>query len=158
MTRRFTTAVILAVLLLAGCSATIPTDPDGTLDRVSGGTLRVGVSPNPPWTDLPDGPDGDPAGTEVALVEQFVESIDAEVEWVPGGEEDLIGRLERSELDLVIGGLTAKSPWSEKAALTYRYLETTGPEGEKQLQVMAAPMGENAFLVELEHFLLEAHR
>ncbi|WP_324650636.1 transporter substrate-binding domain-containing protein [Georgenia sp. H159] len=156
MTRSFTGAVAIALLTLVGCSATIPTDPDGTLDRVTGGTLRVGVSPSPPWTDLPDGPDGDPEGTEIRLVEDFAESIRADVEWVPGGEEDLIGRLERGELDLVVGGLTARSPWSEKAALTYRYTETTGPEGEKELHVMAAPMGENAFLVELEGFLLEA--
>src|SRR5690606_41265266 len=108
MTRRFTTAVILAVLLLAGCSATIPTDPDGTLDRVSGGTLRAAVSPNPPWTDLPDGPDGDPAGTELALVQQGAESIDAEGEWVPAGAEGRIGRPERSALDRGSGGLHAE--------------------------------------------------
>lgn len=141
---------------LTACSATFPSDPDGTLDRVSGGVLRVGVSPSPPWTDLPDGPDGEPAGTEVDLVEEFARTIDAEVQWAAGGEEELIGRLERGELDLVIGGLTARSPWSEKAALTYRYTETSGPDGEKALHVMAAPMGENAFLVELEGFLLEA--
>lgn len=149
-----------AVLLLAlgGCSVTIPTDPDGTLDRVTGGMLRVGVSPNPPWTDLPGGTGEDPEGTEVRLVEDFAQSIQAQVEWVPGGEEDLVGRLERGELDLVIGGLTARSPWAEKVAMTYRYAETTGPEGQKQLHVMAAPMGENAFLVELERFLLEGDR
>ena len=149
----------LALLLVAGgCSATIPTDPDGTLERVSGGTLRVGVSPNPPWTDLPGGPDAAPAGTEVELVEQFARSIDAEIVWVPGGEEDLVGQLEHSELDLLVGGLTARSPWSNKVALTYRYTSTTGPRGEKELHVMATPMGENAFLVELERFLLDQER
>jgi len=156
MTSRFVAAAAVLTVALAGCSTSFPADPEGTLERVTGGTLRVGISPNPPWTDLPDGPDGEPSGTEVRLVEDFAETIGAGITWVPGGEEDLIGRLERGELDLVIGGLTAKSPWSEKAALTYRYAETTGPEGEKELRVMAAPMGENAFLVELEGFLLEA--
>ena len=142
------------LLALSGCSATIPTDPSGTLDEVTDGTLLVGVSPNPPWTDLPGGREADPAGTEVELVEAFARSISAEIVWVPGGEEDLIGRLEHDELDLVIGGLTARSPWSDKAALTYRYTTSTGPRGETELRVMAAPMGENAFLVELERFLL----
>lgn len=134
---------------------TIPTDPDGTLDAVSDGILRVGVSPNPPWTDLPEGLEGQPTGSEVELVTEFARTIDAEIAWVGGGEEDLIGRLEHDELDLVIGGLTARSPWADKAAMTYRYTVTTGSHGEKQLHVMAAPMGENAFLVELERFLLD---
>jgi ABC-type amino acid transport substrate-binding protein len=155
MTRKFILSALAVLLATGGCSATVPTDPDGTLDRVSGGTLRVGVSPSPPWTDLPGGPEADPAGTEVELVERFAESIDADIVWVPGGEEDLIGQLEYDELDLVIGGLTAKSPWSSKVALTYRYTSTTGPRGEKELHVMAVPMGENAFLVELERFLLD---
>ena len=42
-----------------------------------------------------------------------------------GGEETLIGRLERGELDLVIGGLTADTPWVEQAAITKPYAETT---------------------------------
>ncbi|PYG00938.1 extracellular solute-binding protein, family 3 [Georgenia satyanarayanai] len=153
MRRAISCLALLATL--TACSATIPTDPDGTLDRVTGGILRVGVSPSPPWTDLPDGPGGEPAGTEVELVEDFARTIDAQVQWAAGGEEELIGQLERGELDLVIGGLSARSPWAEKAALTYRYTETTGPDGAKELHVMAAPMGENAFLVELEGFLLE---
>jgi len=152
---RRTIPTLVLLVALTACSATIPSDPDDTLDRVTGGILRVGVSPSPPWTDLPDGPDGEPAGTEVELVEEFASTIDSEVQWAAGGEEELIGQLERGELDLVIGGLTARSPWAEKAALTYRYTETTGPDGAKELHVMAAPMGENAFLVELEGFLLE---
>ncbi|KAE8763588.1 transporter substrate-binding domain-containing protein [Georgenia thermotolerans] len=146
-------AGLLLAGLAAGCSATIPSDPDGTLERVRGDVLRVGVSPNPPWT-IVTAADAPPAGTEAVLVEEFARSLDAEVEWTVGGEEALVGRLERGQLDLVVGGLTARSPWAEKAALTYRYTEAVGPEGEKELHVMAAPMGENAFLVELEHFLL----
>ncbi len=53
----------------------------------------------------------------------------------------------------MVGGLTAKTPWVEKAAITKPYLAEETPEG-KQDHVMAAPLGENAFLVELERFLL----
>ena len=146
-------AALLLAGLAAGCSATIPTDPDGTLERVRGGVLRVGVSPNPPWT-IVTSEEAPPEGTEAVLVQEFADSLGADVEWTVGGEEALVGELERGQLDLVVGGLTARSPWSQKAALTYRYTETVGAEGEKELHVMAAPMGENAFLVELEHFLL----
>ncbi|TRW43954.1 transporter substrate-binding domain-containing protein [Georgenia yuyongxinii] len=154
VTRHLLVAPVL-LLGLAGCAIDIPADPDGTLDRVTGGTLRVGVSPNPPWTDLPDGAEGKPAGTEVELVEEFAAAVEAEVVWVPGGEEDLVGQLEDGALDLVVGGLTATSPWSDKVALTYRYAVTEDEHGEEELRVMAAPMGENAFLTELEAFLLD---
>lgn len=115
----------------------------------------MGVSPNPPWTDqAPDLETPTPTGIEVSLLEEFAELLDADLEWTIGGEEALIKELELEELDLVIGGLTAKSPWSEHAALTYPFAESIGPDGEKEMHVMAAPMGENAFLVELERFLL----
>jgi ABC-type amino acid transport substrate-binding protein len=152
---RVVAAAVVLVALLTGCaSVTIPTDPDDTLTQVTGGTLRVGVSVNPPWTDFPDGTGSDPTGSEVTLVEEFARTLDAEVEWTAGSEEGLVGQLERGELDLVIGGLTAQAPWSEKAALTYRYTVVTGPDGSQELHVMAVPMGENAFLVALERFLL----
>ena len=149
--------VVTLAFALAGCAAGFPADPEGTLERVRGGELRVGVSPRPPWTVLPatDGADADPTGSEVTLAEAFAEHLDAEVTWIVGGEEELIGQLERSELDLVVGGLTAESPWQGKAALTYPYGTTTGPGGKPEKRVMAAPLGENAYLVELEAFLLE---
>ncbi|CAA9224129.1 MAG: hypothetical protein AVDCRST_MAG52-660, partial [uncultured Blastococcus sp.] len=60
-------AALLAVaLVLVGCgSVRVPVDPDGTLDRVSGGVLRVGVSPHEPWTTV--GTD-EPGGIEADLV------------------------------------------------------------------------------------------
>ena len=66
---RVTLLVTVVTALFAGCGVTIPTDPEGTLERVSGGTLRVGVSPNPPWTEVTQG--AEPTGTEVRLVEEF---------------------------------------------------------------------------------------
>jgi polar amino acid transport system substrate-binding protein len=139
-------------LLAAGCGLTIPADPDNTLERVTGSTIRVGVSPNPPWTDT--GGAGEPSGTEVDLVREFAGTRQAQVDWVVGGEEPLIAALERGELQLVIGGLTSETPWSEKAAISKPYAETRDPEGKRKKLVMAAPMGENEFLLALEKFLL----
>ena len=59
------------------------------------------------------------------------------------------------KLDLVVGGLTAKSPWASHAALTRPYVTVPGPGGAEEMHVMATPMGENAFLVTLETFLVE---
>jgi hypothetical protein len=141
----------IVLLMLFGCGLTIPADPDHTLDRVRGGVLRVGASPNEPWIIW--GAEREPTGREADLVRRFAQSIDARVEWTRGGEEALIDQMERGELDLVAGGLTAESPWMKKAALTKPYVAVPTPHGTEK-HVLAAPLGENAFLVALERFLL----
>jgi polar amino acid transport system substrate-binding protein len=214
-------AVALLAVLVAGCG--VPRDPESTLDRVRGGTLRAGITASEPWTTLDD---GRPGGVEVELVERFAGELGARVEWVDGSEADLIGALEVRELDLVVGGLTADTPWQSKAAITRSYATTrvvvavpasqplpddiagvrvavetgtdaagileektdaipvrvadvtqvtgsavaidewlladlglrdTGVHLTKTKHVMATPLGENAFLVRLERFLI-AHQ
>jgi polar amino acid transport system substrate-binding protein len=214
-------AVALLAVLVGGCG--VPRDPESTLDRVRGGTLRAGITASEPWTTLDD---GRPGGVEVELVERFASELGARVEWVDGSEADLIGALEVRELDLVVGGLTADTPWQSKAAITRSYATTrvvvavpasqplpddiaglrvavetgtdaaglleektdavpvrvpdvtkvtgsavaidewlladldlrdTGVHLSKTKHVMATPLGENAFLVRLERFLI-AHQ
>jgi polar amino acid transport system substrate-binding protein len=213
-------AVVVAVVL-AGCG--VPRDPEGTLDRVRGGTLRVGISQSEPWTRLVG---GRPSGVEVRLVERFAAELGATVRWVDGSEADVVAALEVRELDLVVAGLTADTPWQAKAAITRGYATTrvvvavpagqpvpedvaglrvavedgteaagilkektdavpvrvpdvaqvkdspvvvddwlldllglrdTGVHLHKSEHVMAAPLGENAFLARLERFLI-AHQ
>lgn len=148
-TRPFLAAVVGA-LLLTGCGAHIPTDPDGTLDAVRGGELRAGVSPSDGLIDL-DG--AEPAGDEAEAIRAFAETLDAEVSWTIGSEEALVRGLEDGELDLVAGGLTDQTPWVDKAGVTRGYREVTDAEGRRHLLVMLVPLGENAFLSELEAFL-----
>jgi polar amino acid transport system substrate-binding protein len=118
-----------AVLLLAG-ACDLPRDPETTLERVRGGTMRVGVSEHDPWVVL----EGDqPTGVEVELVKRFAETLDAEVEWVEGEVEELAGALHVGEIDLLIAGLTSSSKISSEGALTHPYLTTQ--------VVVAAPAG-----------------
>jgi polar amino acid transport system substrate-binding protein len=214
-------AVALLAVLAAGCG--VPRDPESTLATVRGGTLRAGITASDPWTTLEG---GRPGGVEVELVERFASELGATVEWVDGSEADLIGALEVRELDLVVGGLTADTPWQSKAAITRSYATTrvvvavpasqpppddiagvevaveagtdaaglleektdaipvrvpdvtqvrgsavaidewlladlglrdTGVHLSKTKHVMATPLGENAFLVRLERFLI-AHQ
>ena len=145
-------AAILLALLTTGCGS-FPADPEDTLERVTGGVLRVGVSPNPPHTEVRG--TAEPVGNEVVLVREFAATLPAEIEWTVGGEEMLILALEHGDLDLVIGGLTADTPWTEHAAITKPYAEATDPAGERVKLVMAARLGENAFLLRLERFLRE---
>jgi polar amino acid transport system substrate-binding protein len=112
--RGFTATV---VVLAAGCG--IPRDPEGTLDRVEGGTMRVGIIEHAPWTVLAD--DG-PAGVEVDLVEGFARTIDAEIQWFEGSQAELLTSLEDRELDLVVGGLADDDAWAQRVTFTQPYV------------------------------------
>jgi polar amino acid transport system substrate-binding protein len=103
----------IAVALACGCQ--FPRDPEGTLDRVRGGVMRVGVTHVEPWVTVQGGEVG---GVEAELVERFAESIDAQVEWVEGSESDLMEALHGRQLDVVIAGLTRRSEWQRVVALT----------------------------------------
>jgi polar amino acid transport system substrate-binding protein len=117
------TRLLVALLLaLAPGSCQFPADVDGTLDRVRGGTLRVGVTPADPFVILSDG--SEPRGVEAELVKRFARRLDADVEWVPGSEAELMGALHGRQLDVVIAGLTRKSPWQTEVTLTRPYLNT----------------------------------
>ncbi|HWC13226.1 MAG TPA: transporter substrate-binding domain-containing protein [Actinomycetota bacterium] len=113
-------AAATVVLLTGACG--MPRDPEGTLDRVRGGTMRVGVTTADPFVVMEgDEPSG---GVEVKLVEELAAELDAEIEWFHGSQEELFAALEVRELDLVIGGFTRTNPWSSKVALTHPYLTT----------------------------------
>ncbi len=146
----FSAAALLLAISLSGCGLTIPADPDGTLQSVTGSELRVGVSADP---GLVDTDRETPTGSIPDLVTGFADGIDAEVDWTNGSEETLVGMLERGDLDLVVGGFTADTPWVDRAGVTRGYPGIDGAEGREI--VMLVPLGENAFLSELERYLDE---
>jgi polar amino acid transport system substrate-binding protein len=47
---RLTVVLLLAAITASGCQ--YPRDPDGTLNRVEGGAMRVGVTEADPWVVL----------------------------------------------------------------------------------------------------------
>jgi len=140
----------LALLVtIAAVSCNLPRDPDGTLDRVRRGAMRVGFVIDTPWvTDSAGGP----GGIEPAFVHALARELGGRVEWVRGQQSNLLEALHRRELDLVIGGLTASSPWKQEVALTRPfYTDTAGREPKEH--VLAASPGENAWLVRIEQVL-----
>jgi ABC-type amino acid transport substrate-binding protein len=155
-------AVLLAsLLLLAGCGTSYPADPSGTLERVRDGTLRVGASANGSWVKVSSGNGSDVRGedvqgSEAELVRGFASRLGAEIEWVSGTEYVLAEDLKHGELDLVIGGLDDKTPWATHAGLTMPYTESRDGHGSRHRHVMLVPLGENAFLLELDRYLMEA--
>jgi hypothetical protein len=139
-------------LLLAwmACGCGVPRDAAGTLEFVQRGTMRVGVVANQPWVV----DDGDHVGgVEGRLAEAIAASLGARIEWIRMPEFELIRALENREIQLVIGGFEPGLTWAERVAITRPYLET--PDGKAH--VLAAPPGENAWLMALDR-QLEARR
>lgn len=143
------TAIAL-VAAISGCGLTVPTDPDGSLQNVSGGELKVGTSPDPGLVSDDTEP---PTGSVPDLVTGFADSIDADVDWTIASEETLVTMLERGDLDLVAGGFTDQTPWVDRAGVSRGYPGIDGADGRSI--VMLVPLGENAFLSSLERFLDE---
>ncbi|MDB4879480.1 MAG: ABC-type transporter, periplasmic subunit family 3 [Gemmatimonadetes bacterium] len=146
--RRLPPSAALGVLvaLLAACD--LPRDPAETLLRIQGRTMRVGIAVNPPWTTDSAGAHG---GVEPALVRELAHELKATVEWTSGGEGVLLPRLHTRDLDLVIGGLDAATPWAGKVGITRPY--HTVREPERRELVWAVAPGENAWQMRVERFL-----
>src|SRR5256885_12576211 len=104
---------LLALFISLCASCDLPRDASGTLDRVRGGTIRVGFVVDTPWvTDSSDGA----GGVEAALVNEVARSVGARVAWIRAPQSNLLETLHARELDLVIAGLTSTSPYKQQVA------------------------------------------
>lgn len=149
--RRAAAAVILMIAAAAvtACGLQVPSDPDGALERITHGTLRVGASPSGSLVVVD--PDGGVEGTLADLIEGFAQERDARIEWAVDSEEDLVDDLESGELDLAIGGMTDKTPWIDRVSATRGYPDVPGADGASV--VVLLPLGENALQAALETYL-----
>ncbi|MDY0828048.1 hypothetical protein SK224_02795 [Microbacterium sp. BG28] len=148
--RVFSACVMVVTLAaaLAGCG--VPADPDGSLDRITGGVLRAGASPS---GDLVVVDGGEVSGVLPEVVEDFAASRDARVEWTVDSEEDLVDDLASGRLDVAVGGMTAQTPWAEQVSVTRAYPDLPGANGADV--VLLLPMGENGLQAAIERFLDE---
>src|SRR5690348_9720680 len=141
----------LILFAVAGCD--LPRDSDGTLDRIRGGTMRVGFVVDTPWTTDSAGVVG---GIEGGMVQSLARELGARASWKRGQQDYLLTALEPRDLDLVICGLTADSPCSKQVAFTRPYFTDTvrvGGSLKPRDHVLAAAPGENAWLMRVEQML-----
>ncbi|MEE1658228.1 transporter substrate-binding domain-containing protein [Microvirga sp. CF3062] len=113
-------AVLVGILAAGGCSD-FPKDNAETLKQLQAGReMKVGVAHNPPWTVVAE---GRIEGVEPALVTQWAESLGTKARFITGPTDALVEALYKRELDVLIMGLTDKTPHSGKLALSQPYLE-----------------------------------
>lgn len=136
---------VCAALLLAGCGISIPTDPGGTLESVTGGEMRVGVTAE---DNMSTGGET-PAGPLPHLATDFARSIDARTTWIVAGEESLVEMLETDKIDIAFGHFTKDTPWADRVAVS-RPFEAPGTGAET---VAFMQLGENAFVTQFETFI-----
>lgn len=141
-------AIVAITAGLAGCGLQVPTDPDGSLDRIAGDVLHAGASAEAGLVEVDD---GEVSGPLPDLVTTFAERWDARVEWTVGSEETLVTALEDGTIDIAVGGFTRESPWTDRAGMTRGFPGVAGADGREI--VLLVPLGENRLLSELEMFL-----
>jgi ABC-type amino acid transport substrate-binding protein len=147
MSSRRAVWIIPMALFLTACD--LPRDARGTLRRVSNGQMKVGVVNAPPWViDSSDGAHG----TEGDLIRQLAAELNAEIVWVRQPESALMEAAHDGRVDLVIAGLKDDLPWRTEVAFSRPYL-TEKIDGRTVRHVVAAPPGENAWLVRIDRVL-----
>lgn len=142
-------SVVALAVLLSGCTS-IPRDSAGSLNRIRLGELRAGAAHAPPWVVVAD--DG-VRGLEAELIAAWAAELDARVRWESAGEAELVERLRRRELDVVIAGFEGGSPFAAQVAFTQPYLEAEDRYGSTRKRVLAVMPGESALLFSLDRFL-----
>ncbi len=137
--RRLALPLAVVAIVVATVACNVPRDADGTLDRVRGRVLRVGIVNAPPWA-VDTG--GSVSGVEAVLVTALAGELGARVEWVRRPEAELMAALHDRGVDVVIGGLTGDMPWKKEVALTRAYYTDTVVVGVPQGTVMREVRGQ----------------
>jgi hypothetical protein len=131
---------LAAAALTAGCGA-LPRDPDGTLDRIRAERVfKVGL--------ISSGDHRQAQEREQAFVQRVAAATGARPTVTEGAAEPLLTRLEAGELDLVIGMVSAKSPWMAQVAILRPLDEFPGAPPLRLAPI--ARNGENAWIMLLE--------
>lgn len=150
--------ILAAAALLLGCD--LPKDGRDTLERARGNKLRVGIVDSPPWVRISA---TEIRGIEPALIRAWAGQIGARIEWRPGGVGGHVLALEHGEIDLLVAGLTSRTPYASRLGLSRPYLSNDNqiraltPANQRPVpggRVIAVAPGESAALYALDRFLL----
>ena len=126
-----------AVLTVSACGP-IPRDPEGTLVRVRHeAVIRVGHIQGEPDEHAPWRP----------VLARIARETRARPVFISGGLEPLLLKLERGEIDLVVGGrFDANTPWKTRVSLSPPLTVAKTSTNKIQSHIVARN-GENAWIV-----------
>ncbi len=129
--------ILLVAATLTACG--LPKDPNDTLQTVQGGELRAGLIAGQPG-----------AARDRALLQDFADSLGAELAIEEGDAHGLMKKLAEGELNLVTS-LPKNTPFKHAG-----FTHPAGPKPADQAKppVWAVPPGENAFLLTVNRFLM----
>jgi polar amino acid transport system substrate-binding protein len=130
--------VLTCGVLLSPACTNLPRDPKSTLQEIQRRPVRVGLLENAPWVVRVG---SEPAGAEVELIREFAAQLGTTPEWHWGGEDEQFEALEHYGLDLVIGGLSSRTPWKSKIGLTSPYFSETIRVGSRESQTVDSLKG-----------------
>lgn len=131
--------IAFPLLLLAGCSD-IPRDPDGTSDRIRAeGRFRIGLIEGSAAS----------ASQQRSFLARVQQRAGASAEIERGAAEPLLQKLEAGDFDLVLGAMSAKSPWEKQVHFLPALSEIVAPKSYVRVVPMARN-GENEWIALLD--------
>jgi hypothetical protein len=121
----------------------IPADPNDSFAKALKSGLYVGYTTNPPWISDENGRG---EGIEAEIISGFAEENKMQIKWEYGSEQELMKKLEKKELHIVITGLTKDTPWKDKkVGITMPYFKN-----KKEQHIIAVQQGENKLTMKIE--------
>ena len=136
--------LLFFLVLVTISSCNIPKDPERSWEDIQKNGLKVGVVINPPYTVKQDSMY---SGKKIELLENLANDNKLQFSFETGNETDLTDKLAHYKIDLLIGGFTKKSIWTEKVGLTTAY--------DDKDHVILIPKGENKLLHFLESYIFK---
>lgn len=138
-------SLLCLILIVVGCRE-YPKDPEGTWERIRREGARVGLAEDGSHVQINGRPSQGPVeGSVVVLLERMLADLGVEeAKRQIGSSDELMEKLERFELDIVVGGYTENSPWRNRVAFS-RPWYVDSSDGDHH--VLALPPGENRWLM-----------
>jgi polar amino acid transport system substrate-binding protein len=112
--------IVPLLIALAGGCATAPPEPEDAAEAPAPNVLRVGVAPDYPPIIYKTG--GTITGLEAEMAQKLGEALGLQVRFVERTWTDLLPALERSQIDIIMSGMSVTRARATRCAFAKPYL------------------------------------